>query len=91
MCAKPVIFYSWLRFCILPPHTNATFSYMAIIRSLFWAAIFLASTFCFTVLFEHGPSDFSKNSQKEMEILRKVFAGDRKGAADAVLKANEKK
>lgn len=41
---------------------------MALIRSLFWLAIFLASTFAFTVIFEHGVSNFSANAEKELKI-----------------------
>jgi hypothetical protein len=43
---------------------------MALIRTLFWTAIFLASTFAFTVLFEHGPTDYVQNAKKEASILR---------------------
>ena len=61
---------------------------MALIRNIFWAAIFVASTFAFTVLFEHGPSDFSENAKKEFEIL-KVMMGSkpaaRKDDSDKVL------
>jgi hypothetical protein len=45
---------------------------MALIRTIFWAAIFLASTFAFTVLFEHGPTNYVQNAKKEAEILRKM-------------------
>jgi hypothetical protein len=47
---------------------------MALLRNLFWIAIFLASTFAFTVLFEHGPTDFAQNAKKEAEVL-KAMAG----------------
>ena len=40
---------------------------MALIRTLFWFAIFIGSTFVFTVLFEHGPMNFKENSKKEAE------------------------
>jgi len=43
---------------------------MALIRTLFWTTIFLASTFAFTVLFEHGPTDFAQNAKKEADVLR---------------------
>jgi len=46
---------------------------MGLIRSLFWFAIFLASTFAFTVLFEHGPSNFSANAKKEYETIAKLY------------------
>jgi hypothetical protein len=38
---------------------------MALLRGLFWFALFLALTFCFVVLFEYGPRDFAKGAQKE--------------------------
>ena len=46
---------------------------MGLIRSLFWLAIFLCSTFAFTVLFEHGPSNFSANAKKEYETISKLY------------------
>jgi len=45
---------------------------MATIRSLFWFALFLACTFAFTVLFEHGPSDFQNNAKKEYDYLSQM-------------------
>ena len=45
----------------------------ALIRSVFWIAIFVGSTFAFTVLFEHGPTDFSKNAHKEADVLKAMF------------------
>jgi len=47
---------------------------MGLFRSLFWFAIFLASTFTFTVLFEHGPTNFSDNAQKELDNLSKYYS-----------------
>jgi hypothetical protein len=43
---------------------------MAAIRTLFWTVIFLGATFAFTVLFEHGPANFSENAKKEAETLK---------------------
>jgi hypothetical protein len=43
---------------------------MALFRTLFWTAIFIASTFAFTVLFEHGPTNYVQNAKKEADILR---------------------
>lgn len=45
---------------------------MALIRNLFWIAVFLASTFAFTVLFEHGPTDFVQNAKKEADVLKQM-------------------
>ncbi len=47
---------------------------MALIRTLFWTAIFLASTFAFTVLFEHGPTDFVQNAKKEAQVLQAMIS-----------------
>jgi len=43
---------------------------MGLIRTLFWTAIFLAATFFFTVLFEHGPGNLAENSKKEIAALQ---------------------
>jgi len=39
------------------------------LRSLFWFALFIAATLGFTVLFEHGPSNFQENAKKEYDYL----------------------
>jgi hypothetical protein len=46
---------------------------MVLIRSAFWFALFVASTFCFIVLFEHGTSNFVENSKKEVNVLKAMF------------------
>jgi hypothetical protein len=46
---------------------------MPILRKLFWIALFLASTFCFIVLFEHGPQNFAQNCQVELQNMQKLF------------------
>lgn len=46
---------------------------IALIRKLFWLALFLVFTFCFVVLFEHGTVDFQHNAQVEWVDLQKVF------------------
>ena len=38
---------------------------MALLRGLFWFALFLVLTFCFVVLFDYGPRDFANGAQKE--------------------------
>lgn len=48
---------------------------MGLIRSLFWFAIFLAATFVFTVIFEHGFEHFSENSKREYEVLKAMVTG----------------
>ena len=47
---------------------------MNLIRNLFWFAVFLAATFAFTVLFEHGPMNFGNNAKKEMELITKLYS-----------------
>ena len=56
---------------------------MGLIRSIFWFAIFLASTFAFTVIFEHGPMNFKENAKKEYESLSKLYGGKIEKKADA--------
>ena len=46
---------------------------MNLIRSIFWIALFVASTFCFIVVFEHGFSNFGDNAKKEVQTLKTVF------------------
>lgn len=46
---------------------------MNLIRAAFWIALFVASTFCFIVIFEHGFSNFGVNAKKEVEMLKVVF------------------
>ena len=60
---------------------------MGLIRMLFWFAIFLAATFAFTVLFEHGPMNFPDNARKEYETLQKLYGAKverQKDKSDAV-------
>jgi len=47
---------------------------MALFRTLFWTVIFLASTFAFTVLFEHGPTNFAQNARKEADVLKAMMS-----------------
>jgi hypothetical protein len=39
--------------------------FMALLRGLFWFALFIVFTFSFVVLFEYGPRDFPKGVRKE--------------------------
>jgi hypothetical protein len=56
---------------------------MGLLRTLFWLGLFLVSTFAFTVLFEHGATDFAANSEKEWtafkEYAQKLVDGAPKG------------
>ena len=55
---------------------------MALIRSIFWFTIFLASTFLFTVLFEHGTTNFVQNAEKEFVTLKGYVSGGVKRQKD---------
>lgn len=55
---------------------------MNLLRTLFWAAIFVGATFAFTVLFEHGPMDFGENAKKEAETLRAMLSSQPAKRAD---------
>jgi hypothetical protein len=46
---------------------------MNLIRSLFWVALFVAFTFCFIVIFEHGFTNFGENCRKEVASLKHIF------------------
>jgi hypothetical protein len=43
---------------------------MALLRTLFWVALFLFFTFSFVVLFEYGTSDFVPGFKKEFNRLK---------------------
>jgi hypothetical protein len=43
---------------------------MALLRTVFWVALFLFFTFCFVVLFEYGTADFTSGFQKEFNRLK---------------------
>jgi hypothetical protein len=49
---------------------------MALIRNIFWFAVFLGSTFAFTVLFEHGPNNFAQNAREEAQVLKAMATGN---------------
>jgi hypothetical protein len=53
---------------------SATVLAMALLRGLFWLALFLFFTFCFVVLFEYGTADFTTGFQKEFERLKSFVA-----------------
>lgn len=62
---------------------------MGLIRTLFWFAVFVISTFAFTVLFEHGPTNYMANAEREFQTLKKFYETkvERKGdTSDQVLK-----
>jgi hypothetical protein len=43
---------------------------MALLRSLFWIALFIFFTFCFIVFFEYGTHDFVPGFQKEFARVK---------------------
>jgi len=43
---------------------------MALLRGIVWFGLFLLLTFCFVVLFEYGPRDFSNGAQKEYARIK---------------------
>ncbi len=46
---------------------------IALFRKIFWLALFVVFTFCFIVLFEHGPTNFVQNAHVEAAQLQKMF------------------
>ena len=57
---------------------------MALIRSIFLLALFVTSTFCFVVLFEHGIANFGGNAQQEFESVKTMVGlGAKKPASPA--------
>ena len=48
---------------------------MALLRTVFWVALFLFFTFCFVVLFEYGTNDFVTGFNKEFGRI-KTFVTD---------------
>ena len=53
---------------------------MGLIRNIFWIVFFVAATFTFIVLFEHGPTNFADNAKKEVVQLQVVFGVAKKEA-----------
>jgi hypothetical protein len=47
---------------------------MALVRGLFWLVLFNLLTFCFVVLFEYGPHDFTNGVQKEYARVKSFVA-----------------
>jgi hypothetical protein len=43
---------------------------MALLRGLFWFALFVFFTFCFVILFEYGTSDFANGFQTEFARVK---------------------
>jgi hypothetical protein len=55
---------------------------MALIRGLFWIALFVFFTFCFVVLFEYGTSGFTEGFKKEFARAKEFVQQAAKPAAD---------
>jgi hypothetical protein len=45
---------------------------MGLLRGVFWFGLFFVLTFCFVVLFEHGPRDFTGDAHKEYARIKSV-------------------
>ena len=45
---------------------------MALLRGLFWFVLFVVLTFCFVVLFDYGPRDFTSGAQKEYARIKSL-------------------
>jgi hypothetical protein len=55
---------------------------IALVRKLFWFAVFLLATFCFIVIFEHGTANFTANAKQEYADLKQMFFKDIKRKPD---------
>lgn len=59
---------------------------MGLLRMIFWVALFLVSTFAFTVLFQYGTSDYVANAHREWASLVTFYHTNVQGGAPAVEK-----
>ncbi len=59
---------------LITPFAALTFLNMVLLRGLFWLVLFIVLTFCFVVLFEHGPKDFVNGARKEYRRIRSFVA-----------------
>jgi hypothetical protein len=46
---------------------------MALLRGVFWFGVFFVLTFCFVVLFDYGPRDFTNGAQKEYARIKSLI------------------
>jgi hypothetical protein len=51
---------------------------MALLRGLFWLALFVFFTFCFVVLFQYGTADFANGFKHEFSRV-KAFVVEKTG------------
>ncbi len=49
---------------------------MALLRGVFWFVLFIVLTFCFVVLFEHGPRNFANGAQKEYSRMKSFVVNE---------------
>jgi hypothetical protein len=54
---------------------------MAVLRGFLWFALFIIFTFCFVVLFEYGPRDFTRGVQKEYARVKSFVVKQTEGIA----------
>jgi hypothetical protein len=47
---------------------------MALLRKIFWLALFAASTFGFLVLFDHGTVNYVENAKADFQKFRKMVS-----------------
>ena len=51
---------------------------MGLIRFIFWFAVFVAATFAWIVLFEHGFSNFREGAKIEFEKVKQISPLEKK-------------
>lgn len=61
---------------------------MALLRTIFWVALFVFFTFCFVVFFEYGTHDFVDGFKKEYARVEKFV---KEAAQKPAAKDKEKK
>lgn len=54
---------------------------IALLRKIFWLALFGISTFCFYVFFEHGTENFQESARTEFENLKTMYEKQNKEPA----------
>jgi hypothetical protein len=47
---------------------------MALLRKIFWLALFAASTFGFLVLFDHGTANYVENAKTDFQKFQKMVS-----------------
>lgn len=55
---------------------------MALLRKLFWVALFIVFTFGFVVLFDNGPTNYVANFKAEFQEAKKLIKWEPKKKGD---------